>query len=683
MFGERISVGGKNYLLGPYLASGLIGTVFPAWDELDSSNTIVKAVKVPAPNLTENLHRNFWKEFETLGKLKDKWNLLNQGMPSPFPSVEKGQKADGTEVLVMEFVPDDLILSRVINNSENSFEKETKYLQAAKYYVQMLDTLHQAGYACPDRKTPDVRWSEKEHRLIVLDWNVVTENPALENIQQDFYLFGSMWHQFLTGKYAASDLDLIDDEYWGDISIGTRIIVKRLLTRHYSDVEQISSDVDSLLRWRNKDATMLSTDARKMEQEIREIEQILIRTLENKSDKTTVSWKFDNKDLDTLTLIDLAWQIGGTSYQKDRDEIIQFVRDRPKRITYYAQVALLRGNYADGLVSTNRLREWMQTQDTDLLLSLERWRVLLLTAATKPQSFREAGIVFSDWLLKFDELKSHGQPVEFWQHQEESFPLSQLSENPNLEIFLKELKIRRAWAYFHLLIGADDYSNDQYNQAQSVLESVQKLLGEIRTSDMEYAQAIQKSVLSDLDKYIKDVQKRVSVEAGISLPRIIAQHGEVKFHDYIRYRMMDTHIDDEWKKRLESVLYDLDDLDERLQQKVKENEAAHIVSTIAGLLVNDEIWSALGKDFQRTLLSLLRQPPFPPNQEGFDARLDAIEHLSSKREKIPDYLLQEIKNIQVLYLASAFEVAEHLMMQDIPFDMSRALKMYETLDVKE
>ena len=68
MFGEHVIVNNERYVLGAYLASGMIGTVYPAWKEDDPNKTPIKAVKIPAPNLSSDLQKNFWSEFEHSSK---------------------------------------------------------------------------------------------------------------------------------------------------------------------------------------------------------------------------------------------------------------------------------------------------------------------------------------------------------------------------------------------------------------------------------------------------------------------------------------------------------------------------------------------------------------------------------------------------------------------------------------
>jgi len=75
MFVEKINIDGKPYVLGPYLASGLIGVVFPAFAEDDPERKKpVFAVKVPASSLTQNLKSRFWQEFDVLEATNKKWS---------------------------------------------------------------------------------------------------------------------------------------------------------------------------------------------------------------------------------------------------------------------------------------------------------------------------------------------------------------------------------------------------------------------------------------------------------------------------------------------------------------------------------------------------------------------------------------------------------------------------------
>lgn len=679
MFGERISVNGKIYILGPYLASGLIGTVFPAWEDQDSQENPVKAVKVPAPNLTEDLKEKFWLEFEILNNLNKKWNELHPGVPSPFPSVEKGKKVDSTsEVLVMDYIPDEEIVSRVFVSSQDSFEQEKKYLEAALQYVQMLTVLHQADYSCPDRKTPDVRWHEE--RLVVLDWNVVKEAPLNEDIQQDYYLFGSMWYQFLTGKYAPTDLDVLNDEYWGGLSIGTRVVLKKLLQGYYANDNEMKADLHRLVEWDAKDAFILAEDARRTFAEIKALENEILQFLDKRQGEIP-SGEINDKDLVALALMDLAWRIGGDQYQEERGKFFQFVQDRPNRFTYYAKVALLRGNYADGLVSANRLRDWMRTADADLRLKLERWRVLLQAASSKPESFRDEGRVFSDWLAKFESEKLYGQPVEFWQQQERDFPHEYLPANPILSVFLKELQIREFLALFHALKGADDYGHNQYAQAKQAWEKVQQILAEIKSLDSSYAQALEQAVLIASKEYVKDIDKKVLVESGISINihDTVACSAKTSLMDYICYRIKDAHQGDEWKKRLKSVLDEIKNLDSILRRVENNNDASQIVGVITKLLSYADIWRALGDVANQKFLDWLYLLPFPSGLDGVFDRLNAAQRLSEQEEMLP-VLRTEIEKIKFRYIQDAFfEIKKLAAEQNLKYaDYEKALNLYKS-----
>lgn len=675
MFEESITVKGEKYILGPYLASGLIGTVFPAWKDGDKRKTPVKAVKVRAPNLTDDLRKKFLLEFQTLINLNKKWEELHPSKPSPFPIMEKVEREDGTDILVMDYIPDEKIVSRVFKDSKTSIELEARYLGAARQYIQMLRTLHQAGYTCPDRKTPDVRWHED--RLVVLDWNVVKEkeNPLPEDIQQDYYLFGSMWHQFLTGRYASVNLNVLDDEYWGDLSIGTRVLLKSLLQGQYADDSEskIETYIGKLLDWRGKDAPSLAILASKSLEEIKRWEDEIQSLIKNRDENTPYE-KFSDKDLDALTQVDLAWRLGGDSYQEDRGKLIRFIQDRPKRFTYYAQIALLRGNYQSGLDAANRLHNGMRAADADLRLLLERWRVLLQTAASQPDTFREPAKTYSDWLSNFREPSSDEDALQFWQKQLDNFPKALSLEKSNLEVFLKELEIRRAWAGFHKL-----EINGEYAQAKQVLADVRQLLEKINLLNSEYADVLKQSAFGDLEKYEKDIAGKVAAESAFDALQETADfatHGLMSYK-YLRYCIQDSSGYEKWKKELQSILNDITYLPSIVPQVKSNDDVAQIVSILCKLLHHEGILRGLGLESNQ-VLDWLRELPFQIGLEGVESRLTAANYLSL--QTIPSHLQTDVSQIQLKYVRDAFaktqKLAEQGNLSSIGYENVR--KLYES-----
>ena len=658
MFEERISVNGENYILGPYLASGLIGTVFPARREDDPDEKIVKAVKVPAPNLTKDLLDKFWLEFETLFALNQTWGGQYHDEPSPFPAVDKGKKDDKekTEALVMDYVPDSEILSRVFKDIENPFERETKYLEAAFQYFQMLFVLHTAGYACPDRKTPDVRWHE--NRLAVLDWNVVTKNPSTDDIKQDYYLFGSMWTQFLTGKYAAVTLNVLDDEYWGDLSVGTRILLEKLLQGQYADDGGVASDIQRLIECRKQDHAALAQTARDSLGKIEGLEKKIQDVIKDKnkgggSENLDGNEKFDNEDLIALTKIDLAWHLGGGLYLEERRKFVQFVQDRPKRFTYYAQIALLRGNYQEGLDTANRLHVEMQSQDAGLRLLLERWRVLLQAAVSQSGTFREAGKVYSEWLSNFTEPSTQEDALKFWDTRVNDFPRDHLKIDQNLKVFLKELELRRAWSGFY------KFMNDgRYDEAQQAFNLTKNFLSEIKTLEEEYARLLEQSVLQDFEQQERKINEELRVIKFLTTAKIDSVAKEL-LQENIHLLIQNSWKKEDWLKRINSALCSMTELISILSNAEDNNDYSKIIGVVSQLLKQADLWRALGVDINRKTFGLLQNLPFSAEKEGIRERLNVANSLSEP-DAVPVHLQAEIEKIMLAYICDAFCAVEKM-----------------------
>ena len=93
MEGQIIKAGQKEYVMGRYLASGLLGTVFPATNKDKPLDKI--AVKVPALGLMNDLKDRFWEEFNVYKAFEAEWSRVyvnEEQKPFPLPHMEKSKR---------------------------------------------------------------------------------------------------------------------------------------------------------------------------------------------------------------------------------------------------------------------------------------------------------------------------------------------------------------------------------------------------------------------------------------------------------------------------------------------------------------------------------------------------------------------------------------------------------------
>ena len=607
MFVEKINIDGKPYVLGPYLASGLIGVVFPAFAEDDPERKKpVFAVKVPASSLTQNLKSRFWQEFDVLEATNKKWSELNPGELSPFPKMQKVNRGD-SEVLAMEFVPDETIISRVLND-EVPLIREQQYLGAALQYVRMLQTLHKAGYICPDRKTDDVRWLTEQERLVVLDWNVVErlESPGVDE-KQEYAIFGSLWYQYLTGKVPSGMMSLLDDSAWDGLTLGIREILAGLIDGRYKSDDALLMDIET---WQQL-----------CSQQLPNLLQSLPTDSELKQD-TELWWR-------KLKILDLVRRQAPSGYQAEYQEFLESFIKRANRIFFEAQMALLRGKYEEGLAFLKRIRDGLwQGKDTALKLMWARWHVLMqagFEAQQKNESFFETGKIFQAWLEAIEEDSSSKK--EFWRRENPSFPNEQIkiTRSSIVSVFGMEMAIRQEWNKYLMNIPADDY-----NQRQESIKKIRDWLIEIQVKCDDYYQSLLEDALSGFDIEKRKLDLRLTTENKFSkfsnVNAVVGKEAEQVWRKYLLIRIQDEYRDQQWLKRMRVLVEDLDALRSFLSEgEDKGINPQEVRTSIINMLNIPEVGRTFSPEFTEILLDALRFLPFSEGERGIEERLRFIQ----------------------------------------------------------
>ena len=381
----------KEFVLDQFLGSGLLGVVYRGV-ELRASGEQV-AVKEPAPNLTLDQRERFGEEYDVLTRLAGKLHD-----PLPVPRVWRGENLEtGRKVLVLEYAPPEL--SRQLA-ALDGLEREKTALATAAQYARLLQALHtversdgEVGFTCADRKSGDLRWNAELGRLMVLDWNVV--RPRSESgVRDDIHLFGSLWYQLLTDRYARDDPPLLDDRLWdnGGISIGVRYLLARALAanprRRYANAGELAKDVqkwklafsqtgEELYRIGHEELEKASQANRSAKRYLGWDSQRLATSLEN----------VPHLDLDAeraaLAYLDLAVRKGEERAEGDRDQARNMVGRQGDRLVQGAALAFEVTQYESG----NRFLEWAEAAlrdaeeltayDPGLKLRVRRWQLLL------------------------------------------------------------------------------------------------------------------------------------------------------------------------------------------------------------------------------------------------------------------------------------------------------------------
>lgn len=189
---------------------------------------------------------------------------------------KKQQVQRNLAVLVMELVQGQPV-DRIITSQENSRLDERTALAIALQYADMLTQLHSKNKTCADRKFTDLYWlagsGASGGQLTVLDWNVFEEGSLGREL--DLFRFGIFFFQMLLGAEPAFRVSkeegeewhlvgrLRDQPGWGDLSLGTQTILRKVLhprrESRYRAAQDLKSDLNRAWQlWNMKTADLVN-----------------------------------------------------------------------------------------------------------------------------------------------------------------------------------------------------------------------------------------------------------------------------------------------------------------------------------------------------------------------------------------------------------------------------------------
>lgn len=382
---------GRRFILGRFLAAGLLGVVYPAYEVKDDYAKVVGdkryAVKVEARNLSEDNQKRFRQEFTVIQAIQEQFS----GTKPPVPITLEATKQNSDDyALVMEYVGDEALLTRKLpaaDNIEDGLERERQALEAAQQYARLLIALHKAGYTCQDRKLGDLRWQE---RLVVLDWNVVTEDTSEENVRADLTLMGNLWYQLLAGRTPFQP-DPLNDEHWreGRVSYGTRLLITRLWQGAYKSANETLQEIKDRLGLLQQPVDELSQQA-----------SSLLRVIEDHNRLVEASQKAGGssqqqlflptfaREHKTLDLYDLAHRKTGLAEPDSFGELSKarrLVETQGDRMIESIRQAFMLSQYESGVRDVQEVIVAVEQAQTiadlranrQLALQIQRWKTLL------------------------------------------------------------------------------------------------------------------------------------------------------------------------------------------------------------------------------------------------------------------------------------------------------------------
>ena len=637
--GEVFRIENTEYILGAYLSSGLIGTVFPAWEktrcqigEIPSNQKNGEpdyAVKVLAPNADQILRTRFLSENDILSSANEIWHQLFAAEPSPFPVVKKANW-QGQELLAMEFVPQSWNIGKQIGEGKNALERERFCLLQAVRYAQMLQALHQAGKVCLDRKPIDIYFDISHERLIVLDWNVV-ETYAEDKVADEHAIFAAMWYGFLTGKVPPLDFNPLNDGLWGEVSLETRNLLNNLwLGRYKNDVDVINKFIKANENL-NKSPSLLFAQAPTKER-INECEK------QNES-SGELYWE-------GLVLRDLAYRLADKDEQqasKDQFEDFQsFFNERFGRFFFEAQMSLRKEKYEEGLVYLQKIRESVQGDD-NLELQHERWRILLeagKVANEQKISFFDVSQLFQNWLKEIQDRNPKNGHT--WRQMfEEIVKIEKFQEiveiHRSLLVFEKEIQIREKWDDFEQKfqdLKDGRISDHHYRNIQDIFNDISNLLEGLPVT---YAKSLRHVLFPDFDIWKRRVADRVSVEDKFyNIGQVVEKTMLNASLQYLQYRFQDINmLSIQQRASLHSTLEFL----EVQAELIKNNEPFVdnlLSSKLQGLIMEDENVSS-------TLSQIIKRL-FEKDASIHNSLQEKVKELITKELKAFDYPAQVISH---------------------------------------
>jgi hypothetical protein len=268
LLGREITVKEKKYKLAEPLGGGLTSEVYRG-DPFEEVGESV-AVKIARPDLSEDLKQSFKKEQKVLKEL-DEYSREARYFPEVL-AFEEACDISGVGrrmVLVQELIGQEFIpLSDLKLEYDELRLPEPLALIIGSHYLRALEIVHEAGYACRDRKLRDVRWkwgegcrardirswldADSPGELRILDWNVVggrAEQP------DDLLQFGEFWFELLLGHKPS--MRKIGEDWWpigcleeqpgwDEISVGVQDLLKASLYPTRSNLEGLKEKTKTL-----------------------------------------------------------------------------------------------------------------------------------------------------------------------------------------------------------------------------------------------------------------------------------------------------------------------------------------------------------------------------------------------------------------------------------------------------
>lgn len=235
---------GIAYVLDRELGVGATSRVYLAYPQQEPQRQV--AIKVLRQNLPQSLEESFFREIDVLRALNEAEERLDDTMQT-VPHLYEVQRNQSPRFLVLEMARgvslDDVVARKPYYLSE---QNALRILIQTARVLYLLHEYLQRSYT--DFQLKNIWWNEETQRVLILDWNHVSDIGAART-EEDLDLLGVYFYRMLVGKGAqtagepAQMLARRAGQRWEEVSLGSRQLALKMLSPNRQQRFQRARDI--------------------------------------------------------------------------------------------------------------------------------------------------------------------------------------------------------------------------------------------------------------------------------------------------------------------------------------------------------------------------------------------------------------------------------------------------------
>ncbi|NIM83136.1 MAG: hypothetical protein GTO20_30470 [Candidatus Aminicenantes bacterium] len=196
------------------------------------------ALKLMQPGLSPEMCKRFQDEMVNLQRLRraeDSFGTnhiprIVESSDLQQPATQELYRLLGSPFIIMDFAEgtdvNTLLMEKIVLN-------EAEVLEIIKQFAEVLYVIHSENLTYTDMKLSNLIWNSKTKHLMVIDWNVITENRLQEDAPKDRLRAAAYLYQMVTGvpiEVDRSGMGVADQKYrrlenFKTLSEGTRALL--------------------------------------------------------------------------------------------------------------------------------------------------------------------------------------------------------------------------------------------------------------------------------------------------------------------------------------------------------------------------------------------------------------------------------------------------------------------------